>query len=242
MKNRSKCLNILLLTSSALMLAGCKEKGESGGRQSDEQLETFTVNRGNDRNYNRAYFANPHNRYRVLPVNNDSPLSPYGCSTSMVDRYAENGYGGVVTNVAWGDQYLVSDQAWELLEEVVAYTIDTKKMRVMIYDEDVYPSGGARQLTLSATPEGENWEAQGLVRQMIPCTKNEPVTLPSLYGHDLHLCFFYPGTNTGALQVKDPVKVNPVSGSTFIPEEDGYLACLFHKQFYEGTHFQYNLL
>lgn len=244
MKKNPIYVSLPLILLSIIPLSGCNGDSpkEKGNRQNDQEVEVFSKNVGNDRSYNRDYFLNPNNRYRVLPINNDSPLSPYGCSTSMVDTYKEWGYGGVVTNVAWGDQYLVSDQAWELLEEVVAHTIDNNGMRVMLYDEDVYPSGGARQLTLKATPEGENWEAQGIVRQLVPCTKDIEIEIPAIYGHTLLQAYFHEGTNNGALIVNNPKKIDCGEGDKFTPEANGYLALIFHKQFYEGTHFQYNLL
>ena len=245
MKRKSTLYSSLMFASVLFGVVGCNKQGEekkTDSRQKDEEVERFEKNVGNKREYSTQFFENPNNRYRPLAINNDSPLSPYGCSTSAIDLYQEHGYGGVVTNVAWGENYLTSPAAWELLEEVVSYAIDEKDMRVMLYDEDIYPSGGARQLTLKATPEGENWEAQGLVRQLIPCTKDVLVNLPSLHGHTLLLSYFYPGTNTGRLVVNDPKLLDLEAGGTYLPTENGYLALLFHKQFYEGTHFQYNLL
>ena len=235
-----KALAFLSLVSSSLVACGNKEN--SGERQKDSELESFSKNVGNARSYSAFYFKNPNNSYRVLPVNNDSPMTAGGASTSMVDTYAEQGYGGLVTNVAWGNNYLKSDQAWENLEEVVKYAIEDKGLRVMIYDEDVYPSGGARTNTLKATPEGENWEAQGLVSQLLSLTKDTPVTIPSLHGHTLQEAYLISGSKINDYKVSSSQKLSLKEGDSYTPSEDGSLVLIYHKQWYEGTHFQYNLL
>ncbi len=241
-KKRNFFASVVFLASVSSSLVSCQKYEEPGSRQSDEKLETFTKNVGNPRSYNTAYFQNPHNSYRVLPVNNTSPLVAGGASTSMVDTYAEQGYGGLVTNVAWGDNYLKSDQAWENLEEVVKYAIEDKGLRVMVYDEDIYPSGGARTNTLKATPEGENWEAQGLVSQILSLKRGEPATIPSLHGHTLQYAYLISGSKINDYSASSYKTINVKEGDSYTPSEDGSLILIYHKQWYEGTHYQYNLL
>ncbi len=235
-----KSLGLVALVSTSLL--SCGEAEEAGARQKDAQVESFSKNVGNARSYNPSYFKNPNNVYRVLPVNNSSPMVAGGASTSMVDTYAEQGYGGLVTNVAWGDGYLTSEQAWENLEEVVKHAIEDKGLRVMIYDEDVYPSGGARTTTLKATPEGENWEAQGLVSQLLEVEKDTPTEIPVLHGHTLQSSYFIQGNKINDFKASSYKKLSLKEGDSYTPEEDGSLILIYHKQWYEGTHFQYNLL
>ena len=58
------------------------------------------------------------------------------------------GYGGVVTNVHWGSDYLNNEEDWALLK----YALDEAErlgMRAWIYDEHGYPSVCARGYTTS---------------------------------------------------------------------------------------------
>ncbi len=236
----AKALGFLAIVSSSLV--SCEKQESQGERQKDSQVESFSKNVGNARSYNASFFKNPNNAYRVLPVNNSSPMSAGGASVSMVDTYAEQGYGGLVTNVAWGDNYLKSEQAWENLEEVVKYAIEDKGLRVMIYDEDVYPSGGARTETLKATPEGENWEAQGLVSEVAELEKGVKIEIPSLHGHTLQSAFLIQGSKINDYKASSYKALSVKEGDEYTPEEDGALILIYHKQWYEGTHFQYNLL
>ena len=71
---------------------------------------------------------------------------------------ADKGFGGVVTNVS-GRNYARDPEEWRKM--VIA--IDTAcemGLRVWLYDEKGYPSGGAGGLTVDANPD---YEAVGLV-------------------------------------------------------------------------------
>ena len=63
------------------------------------------------------------------------------------------GLGGVVCNVAFGE-YLRSAENWRVLEQVVE-SCKQVGLRVWIYDEDGYPSGGAGGVVLDGHPEFE---------------------------------------------------------------------------------------
>jgi hypothetical protein len=242
-KKKVMFVSAVALFGLVFSLAGCqKDKAAASSRQPDSAVETFEKNLGNERHYQPAYFANPNNQYRILPVNNDSPLTPGGASISTFENYMQQGYGGAVTNVAWGDGYLTNENAWNNLVEAVSYGIDKLGMRVMIYDEDDYPSGGARTQTLQATPAGEKWDAEGLVQEGMELHKGTAVTIPSLHGHTLIHAYIYGGSSLGSI---DPTTgTDIVSGlhESYTPSEDGYLSLLYQKSFYEGTHFQNNLM
>ncbi len=64
------------------------------------------------------------------------------------------GLGGVVCNVAFG-AYLRSEENWRILEQVLA-SCKRVGLRVWIYDEDGYPSGGAGGIVLDGHPELES--------------------------------------------------------------------------------------
>ena len=83
----------------------------------------------------------------------------------------------VVTNVAWSDDYLNNDFAWELLEEAVTYAIEDLGLRVWLYDEYAYPSGGARDIVLKDNPE---WQAQGVAQKnvIVPNGKTKSIACP----------------------------------------------------------------
>ena len=89
MKNK-KLMQVLLISSiSVTMLSACNKskKKDDDGRQKNEEVEKFEGNYGNTRSYNEAFFENPNNIYRILPVNNDSALAPGGASMSKFDEY-----------------------------------------------------------------------------------------------------------------------------------------------------------
>ena len=246
MKNK-KLIQVLLISSiSVTMLSACNKskKKDDDGRQKNEEVEKFEGNYGNTRSYNEAFFENPNNIYRILPVNNDSALAPGGASMSKFDEYMEQGYGGVCTNVAPGDEYLTSESNWEMMQEAVEYGINDLGMRVILYDEDYYPSGGARTLTLDATPEGENWEAQGLVHQTKALVNGTPVTLDSLHGHKLIHAFVYKEGTLNTINPNETIDLLPnlKEGDSYTPSSNGLLVLLYSKNWYEGTHYQNNLL
>ena len=64
------------------------------------------------------------------------------------------GLGGIVCNVAFG-AYLRSEDNWRVLEQVLA-SCKQVGLRVWIYDEDGYPSGGAGGIVLDGHPELES--------------------------------------------------------------------------------------
>ncbi len=242
MNNKITC--ILISSLACLSMIGCNKDSNDGKRQKNNQVEKFTSTYKNERKYNTNYFNNPNNKYRVLPVNHKSALSSGGMSMSKVDEYMEQGYGGFVSNVSLGDSYLKSASAWDLMKETVDYAVDTYDSRVMIYDEEYYPSGAARTNTLEAAPEGENWEAQGLVYNEIKLTKDVPVTLAKREGHEIIHAYVYKAKSlinidpTAAVDVLDTVK----EGSKYTPTEDGLMVILYAKNWYEGTHYQNNLM
>jgi len=67
------------------------------------------------------------------------------------------GLGGVVCNVARGEKYLKSEEAWKKFVDGVRF-LRENNMRVWIYDEDGYPSLSAGGRVLEGHPELESLE------------------------------------------------------------------------------------
>lgn len=96
-----------------------------------------------------------------------------------LERLAERKYAGVVLNVDF-ENYLKNDESFKLLDEVIDIACELD-LRVWLYDEQYYPSGGAGGLTLHNHPE---LEAQGLVCVCKEYTAtNAPIRIASPYGH-----------------------------------------------------------
>ncbi len=75
-----------------------------------------------------------------------------------LDALVARGMGGVVANVAFGDEYLRSEPAWQTFLKGYR-AARARDLAFWIYDEDGYPSGAAGTLTLAGNPE---YEACGL--------------------------------------------------------------------------------
>ncbi len=154
---------------------------------------------------------------------------------------ADKGFGGVVTNVS-GRNYARDPEEWRKM--VIA--IDTAcemGLRVWLYDEKGYPSGGAGGLTVDANPD---FEAVGLVMLTRELAPGESVTQELPRGHE---CFMhaaaYPCKDG---KITDFTFIHGVYGKTTDPitlendSDEPALACFFiKKRLYEGTHAQHNV-
>ena len=89
------------------------------------------------------------------------------------------GCGGVVTNMGPRD-YLEKEEHWELFRESLEMC-ERMGLRVWLYDEDGYPSGGAGGLTLKGHPE---YEAYGLCCLSYEIKKSEYLTVQKPKGYD----------------------------------------------------------
>ncbi len=198
---------------------------------------------GNRRDYSEKEFFDPANEYRMLPVINEDASKPKGASIANLEKLKDYGYGGVVTNVAWSDDYLNNDFAWELLEEAVTYAIEDLGLRVWLYDEYAYPSGGARDIVLKDNPE---WQAQGVAQKnvIVPNGKTKSIACPD--EHTLIAANAYKGTGIadvsvqGAMQCE--ISADGTASFTNTTGTDCILVCLYSKNWYEGTHPQWNIM
>lgn len=100
-------------------------------------------------------FYNPANNKRMNFLS-------YGFSgsTSPVDQYLGEGYGGIVSNVRFNKNYLKDPNEFSILKNVYDYAAG-KNMELWIYDEYQWPSGKAYGLVLDAQ-KGREWEATGV--------------------------------------------------------------------------------
>ena len=154
---------------------------------------------------------------------------------------ADKGFGGVVTNVS-GRNYACDPEEWRKM----AIAVDTAcemGLRVWLYDEKGYPSGGAGGLTVDANPD---YEAVGLVMLTHELAPGESVTQELPRGHE---CFIhaaaYPCKDG---KIIDFPFIHGVYGKTTDPvtlensSDEPALACFFiKKRLYEGTHAQHNV-
>jgi hypothetical protein len=78
----------------------------------------------------------------------------------MVNKFKSYGIGGLQLSVAWNENYLQDEKAWQDLAKNVEVAKNAG-FRVWIHDEKGYPSGAAGGLVVRDHPEYEN---RGLVR------------------------------------------------------------------------------
>ena len=141
-----------------------------------------------------------------------------------LERLATLGYGGIVTNVDL-DQYLESEDNWESLRYVIKRA-QSLGLRVWLYDEHGYPSGGAGGITLRDNPE---FEAEALVKIDVPAEEGTEVTIELPRGH----MYFLPA---GGVTISgDGLSVVARGGS------DGNASAYAVKKVYEGTHAEHNV-
>ena len=99
------------------------------------------------------YYA-PANAYRMNWLS-------YGFNSTysaQVDMLLAQGYGGIVSNVNFNQQYLKDEREFELLLKTYKYAKD-KDMTLWIYDEYQWPSGSAYGQVLDTNAE---WRAKGI--------------------------------------------------------------------------------
>ena len=160
---------------------------------------------------------------------------------SHLQSLADKGFGGVVTNVS-GRNYACDPEEWRKMA-IVVDTACEMGLRVWLYDEKGYPSGGAGGLTVDANPD---FEAVGLVMLTHELAPGESFTQELPRGHE---CFMhaaaYPCKDG---KITDFSFIHGVYGKTTDPitlennSDEPALACFFiKKRLYEGTHAQHNV-
>lgn len=105
-------------------------------------------------------FARPDNFEKILWV--DYGFNPSSFA-SKLDKFQAQGFGGIVSNVNFNQQYLKDEAEFELLKRVYMNAVE-RKMNVWIYDEYQWPSGKAYGQVLDGHDE---FEATGIQHKVL---------------------------------------------------------------------------
>ena len=156
---------------------------------------------------------------------------------------ASLGFGGVVTNVAWSEDYTENEECWALFRFALD-EINKRGLRAWIYDENGYPSGGAGGLTLKADPE---YECRAIVKinQDIEAGERKTIALPGGHVRFLYAAT-YPVSTSG-----EPIPTAPYDEIVCLGHEreitfenktaQKLKICAFaEKYLYEGSHALHN--
>ena len=157
----------------------------------------------------------------------------------------EKGFGGVVTNVAFRD-YLKNEHLWRVFD-IVLEQAKENDMRVWLYDEDGYPSGGAGGLTIDENPD---FEARAVVMLHAFIKPGESHTFEFPRGHEFALAaasYKVKSEDITRLDAERAYKRYDVYGKTenltVKNDTNGLLfaAYFIKKHVYEGTHAEHNV-
>ena len=226
MKGWKKMTSALLATLMAFSLFGCSggEDSSNGGGLPDQSDKAISASLWNN------------------PSLDDRPMvMMHSASIGLINDVYDRGYGGIVTNVSWGKDYLQSDRAFSVLTSSVAHAIE-KGMHVWLYDEYGYPSGTAYGLTLKNNPE---YEALGLVsycEEAIPAGSSKTINL--LYGHkEIVAAYIYDGTSKDNIDLSSGQDVSSLisENKTSVSfnnrtSKTKVLVAYMSKRWYENTH------
>ena len=155
------------------------------------------------------------------------------------------GFGGIVTNVAHRN-YLKSERLWRVLG-IVLEEAKAQDLRVWLYDEDGYPSGGAGGMTVDEDPD---FEARAVVMLHAFIKPGESHTFEFPRGHEFALAaasYKVKGEDISRLDAERAYKRYDVYGKTddltVRNDTDGLLfaAYFVKKHVYEGTHAEHNV-
>lgn len=175
------------------------------------------------------------------PSLSDRPMVMMHSSTQgLITDVLSRGYGGVVTNVSWSNNYLNNEREWSSLQNVIDFAIDNG-MYVWLYDEYGYPSGCARGQTLSGNPE---YEALGLVSVKKVVGAGDVQTIDLLYGHnEIVDAFVYDGSDTDNADLSSGISVKNLineqkNSITYAnrTKTSKILVVYMSKRWYEKTH------
>ncbi|MBQ8409552.1 MAG: hypothetical protein IJY39_11895 [Clostridia bacterium] len=164
--------------------------------------------------------------------------------TEKLEYLKARGFGGVVTNYRFSDDYLQNEDDWQLFQFSLE-EIKRMGMRAWIYDEHGYPSGNARGLTLASNPDYE-CRAIAKISEALDAGEEKTVSLPKGHKRFLYAASYVCNENGIPTQL-DPVDEiiceEEQASVTFTNKTDKKLViCAFaEKHLYEGTHAQHNV-
>ncbi len=183
-------------------------------------------------------FADPPVKYRMLQMTHTTKLD------GTLDSLKKYGYGGVVSNVAFTQNYLEDEQEWQ------AFLDYMRKCRQLgldfwLYDEKGYPSGKAGGLTLRDHPEYETigiicsrTEGHGSLMHTLPAgirIHPEPLYICAAPVHEGLYDFSAALDLTPTWKAGEPVRFTAPDG-----REWGILSFQV-KRMFEGTHIETNI-
>ncbi len=197
----------------------------------------------------------PDTQHLPLKIIHNFPYAPTATldeKKAVVTNYLldirARGFGGIVNNVCTRN-YTKDPTEWE----VFAFTADECErlgLRLWIYDEDGYPSGGASGLTLAENPD---FEAIAVVMVQSALNPGETATVELPRGHE-HFLFAatYPCDADGNLIPAENGQYIPAytadcrysaeAVTLQNPTDTPALAlCFVRKRLYEGTHSVHNV-
>ena len=119
---------------------------------------------------------------------------------SQVDSFITQGYGGIVSNVNFNQQYLKDEAEFSLLRDTYLYAKD-KDMTLWIYDEYQWPSGSAYGQVLDTNAA---WRATGIEHFQLRLDKAK-----------------YTYSPRAGLDLKIMLATVKSDGKTWTPEADG---------------------
>lgn len=155
---------------------------------------------------------------------------------ARLNDLADKGYGGIVTNVLHNNNYLHDKEAWELFRHSLKYAVQKHNMKVWLYDEKGYPSGGAGGLTLKDNPQ---YECKALVMIKKEVTASEQISVEMPRGHNKFESVYM--IDHCGIVTDLSGKVSRDGKLVFSPDLSGTLYCFASKRLYEGTHAQHNV-
>lgn len=197
----------------------------------------------------------PHVSHLPLKIIHNFPYAPNASLedkkakvTEYLNYIAARGFGGVVSNVCTRN-YLRDEEEWQVFAHL-ADECERLGLRLWLYDEDGYPSGGAGGLTIAENPD---FEAKGIVMLTQPIGTEETLTIELPQGHDRFLfagVYFY--DDDGKIVPSNTGRYAAVASATCGREEKTVTLhnplpypctiCAFaEKRLYEGTHCVHNV-
>lgn len=166
--------------------------------------------------------------------------------TAKLKEHAENGYGGIVTNVSFNN-YLNDEEEWQLFRYTLQCCRDMG-LRVWLYDEKAYPSGGAGGLTLEGHPE---YQAQAVGIKTVTTAPGEKIVIEFPRGHSYVVAAYsYQADSLETItdyDVLNPYKNYDLKGTQLnisdINDSGNNLTTVYfvRKHMYEGTHAIHNV-
>ena len=153
----------------------------------------------------------------------------------------DQGYGGLVTNVAFGEDYLKDPVEFQLMQEKVRICKELG-LRLWIYDEDRYPSGAAGTRTLEANPD---FEARSLVMVWNVLSPGGSLTQTLPHGHEQLIAavsYRIAGVRPTDEELLTPYARYHGEPVKFVNDTEKNLLCLafYSKRSFEATHAQNN--